>query len=264
MESLSTLRPYFTARYTDAFILVLLRTGAIVVTLPVISESVVPVMVKAGLTLIIAVVIFPLVAAQIPPLDSRSLFGLVGLLAGEVLIGVTIGFVARMYFAAIQLAGDIIGFQMGFSVVNVIDPMSSAQVSVITQLQYMIAMLIFLTVDAHHLFFQALMQSYADIPVAGFQFSGGVMQLVFEASRDMFALALKIAAPIMAVMIFTNVALGVVARTVPQMNIFIVGFPLQISLGLIFLGLTAPLFVRLTEGLFGEMGKKMAALLRLM
>ena len=90
------------------------------------------------------------------------------------------------------------------------------------------------------------------------------MQVIFAASQDMFVIALKIAAPIMAVMIFTNVALGVVARTVPQMNIFIVGFPLQISLGLIFLGITAPLFIRLTEGIFGSLENKIITLMRLM
>jgi flagellar biosynthetic protein FliR len=90
------------------------------------------------------------------------------------------------------------------------------------------------------------------------------MQLIFEVSRDMFIIALKLAAPIMAVMVFTNVALGIVARTVPQMNIFIVGFPLQISIGLIFLGLTAPYFVRMTQGMFSAMEGRILSLLRLM
>ena len=90
------------------------------------------------------------------------------------------------------------------------------------------------------------------------------MQIIFDVSKEMFVIALKLAAPIMAVMVFTNVALGVVARTVPQMNIFIVGFPLQISLGLIFLGLTAPLFVRMTQGIFNGLEGKIITLMRLM
>jgi flagellar biosynthetic protein FliR len=90
------------------------------------------------------------------------------------------------------------------------------------------------------------------------------MQFLFITSKEMFVTALKIAAPLMAVMLFTNVALGVVARTVPQMNIFIVGFPLQISMGLIFIGLTAPLFVRMTQAIFNTLEGKLISVLRLM
>lgn len=256
--------PFLSAEHLDAFVLVLLRVSAIIVMIPVISQATVPVKIKAALSIIIAVIIFPLVAPQMPPIKNVHFIQLIFLMMGEMLIGLTIGFAARLVFAAIQIAGDIIGFQMGFSVASVIDPMSSAQVSVITELQYMIAMLVFLAVNAHHLFFQAIVQSYVLITPLSFHFSGQLMQFIFDISRDMFVIALKIAAPIMAVMIFTNVALGVVARTVPQMNIFIVGFPLQISMGLIFLGITAPLFVRITQGMFNGLEGKILTLMRLM
>jgi len=256
--------PFLSAEHLNAFVLVLLRVSAIIVMIPVISQATVPVKIKAALSIIIAVIIFPVVASQMPPIKNVHFIQLIFLMMGEMLIGLTIGFAARLVFAAIQIAGDIIGFQMGFSVASVIDPMSSAQVSIITELQYMIAMLVFLAVNAHHYFFQAIVQSYVLIAPLSFHFSGQLMQFIFDISRDMFVIALKIAAPIMAVMIFTNVALGVVARTVPQMNIFIVGFPLQISLGLIFLGITAPLFVRITQGMFSGLEGKLVTLMRLM
>ncbi len=256
--------PFLSAEHIDAFVLVLLRVSAMIVTIPVISEATVPARIKAALSIILSVIIFPMVASQIPPTNKIHFIQLIFLMFGEVMIGLTIGFVARLVFAGIRMAGDIIGFQMGFSVANVIDPMSSQQVSVITELQYLIAMLVFLTVNAHHLFFQAIIQSYALITPLSFHFSGQFMQFILDVSKDIFVIALKIAAPIMAVMIFTNVALGVVARTVPQMNIFIVGFPLQISLGLIFLGLTAPLFVRITQGIFNGLEGKFITVMRLM
>jgi len=264
METIAMSLPFLSAQHLDAFVLVLLRVSAIIVTIPVISEASVPVKIKASLSIIIAVIIFPMVAPQMPPIKNIHFIQLIFLMIGEVLIGITIGFVARLVFAAIQIAGDIIGFQMGFSVANVIDPLSSVQVSVITQLQYLIALLLFLTMNAHHLFFQAIIQSYALIVPLSFHFSGQLMQFIFDISREMFVVALKIAAPIMAVMIFTNVALGVVARTVPQMNIFIVGFPLQIALGLIFLGITTPLFVRLTQGILTGLEGKIITVIRLM
>jgi len=256
--------PFLSAEHLHAYVLVLLRVSAIVTTIPVISEGTVPGRVKAALSILISLIVFPLVVSHIPPTGRLHFIELSFLMIGEVLIGVTIGFVARLVFAAIQLGGDIIGFQMGFSVASVIDPMSSQQVSIITELQYLIAMLVFLVVNAHHLFFQAIIQSYSLITPLGFHFSGQLMQYIFNVSVEMFVIALKISAPIMAVMIFTNVALGVMARTVPQMNIFIVGFPLQISLGLIFLGLTAPLFVRITQGIFSGLEGKIIGLMRLM
>ncbi len=256
--------PFLSADHLESFVLVLLRVSAMITVIPVISENTVPLRVKAGLSILISLIVFPLVSSQMPPTKNFHFLELIFLMIGEVLIGVTIGFVSRLVFAAIQMAGDIIGFQMGFAVANVIDPMSAQMVSIITQLQYLIAMLIFLTVNAHHLFFQAIVQSYVLIAPLSFHFSGQLMQFIFDVSREMFVIALKIAAPIMAVMLFTNVALGVVARTVPQMNIFIVGFPLQISLGLIFLGLTAPLFVRMTQAIFGGLEGKIVTVLRLM
>lgn len=256
--------PFLASEHLEAFVLVLLRVSAMIVTIPVISEGTVPAKIKASLSIIVAIIIFPLVVSQVPSTKSFHLLQLIFLMIGEVLIGITIGYVARLIFAAIQIAGDVIGFQMGFSIATVIDPMSSTQVSIITELKYLIAMMVFLTINAHHLFFQAIIQSYTVLPALSFHFSGQLMQYIFDVSMEMFVIAIKMAAPITAVMVFTNVALGIVARTVPQMNIFIVGFPLQISIGLIFLGLTAPYFVRMTQGMFSAMEGRILSLLRLM
>jgi flagellar biosynthetic protein FliR len=142
--------------------------------------------------------------------------------------------------------------------------MTSEQVSIITELQYLIALLVFLAVNAHHIFFSAIIQSYSILNPLAFHFSGPLMQTVLNCSKEMFIIAVKLAAPLMAVMLFTNVGLGIVARTVPQINIFIVGMPLQIAVGLIFLGLTAPMFVKLTSGYFLDLEVKLVTLLRLM
>jgi flagellar biosynthesis protein FliR len=256
--------PFLSADQIEAFILVLLRVSAIVVTIPVISDSSVPVRIKAALSILITLIIFPIVLPKIPKPANYHTLILMYRMAGEVMIGVIIGFVARLIFAGVQLAGDMIGFQMGLSIANVIDPITSEQVSTITELQYLISMLVFLAVDAHHIFFSAIMQSYNIISPLTFHFSGPLMQFIFDFSRDMFVIALKLGAPLMAVMLFTNVGLGIVARTVPQINIFIVGFPLQIAIGLIFLGLTAPMFVQLTQGLFANFETNIIVLLRLM
>lgn len=256
--------PFLSATHLEAFILVLLRVSAIVVTIPVISDAAVPARVKAALSIMIALIIFPLVLPQIPPTANYHALILMYRMAGEVMIGLIIGYMARLIIAGIQMAGDIIGFQMGLSIANVIDPMTSEQVSIITELQYLVAMLVFLAVDAHHIFFSAIIQSYSVLNPLSFHFSASLMQTILSFSKEMFVIAIKLAAPLMAVMFFTNVGLGIVARTVPQINIFIVGMPLQIAVGLIFLGITAPLFVKLTQGYFINFEAKIITLLRLM
>jgi flagellar biosynthetic protein FliR len=256
--------PFLSAEHVEAFILVFLRVSAMIVTIPVISDASVPVQIKAALSILISLIIFPLVLPNIPEPANYQVLILMYRMAGEVMIGLIIGFAARFVFAGIQMAGDMIGFQMGLSVANVIDPMTNQQVSTIAELQYLIAMLVFLAVDAHHFFFSAIIQSYSVLNPLTFHFSGQLMQSIFEFSQEMFVIAVKLGAPLMAVMLFTNVGLGIIARTVPQMNIFIVGFPLQISIGLIFLGLSAPLLVKMTQGLFAGLEMKIGSLLRLM
>lgn len=256
--------PFLSAGHLEAFILVLLRVSAVIVTIPVISDASVPVRLKGALSILITLIIFPLVLPQIPPAANYHVLVLMYRMAGEVMIGLIIGYAARLILAGVQMAGDMIGFQMGLSIANIIDPMTSEQVSIITELQYLVAMLVFLAVDAHHIFFSAIIQSYSVLNPLAFHFSAPLMQVILSYSKDMFVVAVKLAAPLMAVMLFTNVGLGIVARTVPQINIFIVGMPLQIAIGLIFLGITAPLFVKLTQGYFINFETKVITLLRLM
>ncbi|MEN6374001.1 MAG: flagellar biosynthetic protein FliR [Smithella sp.] len=256
--------PFLSAEHAEAFILVLLRVGSIVATIPVISESSIPMRVKAALSILIALIIFPVVLPKMPQTVQYQPLILMYLMAGEIMIGLVIGFAARLFFAGIRMAGDIAGFQMGFSIANVIDPTSSEQVSIITELQYLVAILVFLAVNAHHIFFTAIIQSYSILSPLTFHFSGALMQTILNFSKEMFVIAIKLAAPVIAVMLFTNVGLGIVARTVPQINIFIVGMPLQIAIGLIFIGLTAPMFIKLTSGYFLNFETKLVTLLRLM
>lgn len=256
--------PFLSAEHIEAFILVLLRVSSIVVTIPVMSDKSVPARFKAALALIITLIIFPVVLPKISPTENFGALIFMLRMIGEVMIGLIIGFVARLIFICIQIAGDIIGFQMGLSIVNVIDPMTSAHVSIIAELFNLIAMLVFLTVNAHHFFFSAIVQSYSIVNPMTFDFSGQLMQFIFDFTKEAFVIALKIGAPIIAVMLFTSVGLGLVARTVPQINVFIIGLPLQVAIGLIFLGITAPMFVKMAQWIFSKYETSIIAALRLM
>jgi flagellar biosynthesis protein FliR len=257
--------PILNTEYILIFTLVFLRIGAMLVMIPVMGERSVPVRVKAGLALLISLIVFPSVRAEIPHLQADAeLIALALAMAGEALIGVIIGFAARIVFAGIQFAGDMIGMQMGFSIVNVIDPLSSTQVSVMSEFQYLVAMLVYLSIDAHHTFIYAMMDSYRVISPFDYHFSGSLIQSLLLFSKGLFVIAVKVSAPVMAVLLFTNVALGVVARTVPQINVFIVGMPLQIAAGLIIFGLSMPVFVLLVQRALQSLTAEVHTLLRLM
>jgi flagellar biosynthesis protein FliR len=257
--------PFLTTEQIEAFILVLLRVSAIVVMIPVFTHRSIPVRVKGGLSLLVAVLVFPVVRDVMPSLSAKGgLLPMVVRMAGELMIGITIGFAVRFIFVGVQYAGEFIGIQMGFNMASVLDPMSNLQVSVISEMLYMMAMLVFLSINGHHIFITAIADSYRIVAPLSFHFSGSLMQAIMELSMDMFMVAIKISTPVVAVLLFTNLGLALIARTVPQVNILVVGFPIQIAVGLIFLGLTTPLFLKVLEQYFAHLPGEVSALLRLM
>jgi len=229
----------------EAFILVFLRMSAIIVLMPLFGDQTVPARIKAGLALILTILIYPSLTIPGVMAGTDNMALTVVRMGGEVIAGAAIGFTARIIFAAVQMAGELIGIQMGVSIANVIDPITSTQVSIISEFLYLIALLVFLAVDAHHIFIAAMSESYKTVPMLGIHFGGGLAREMLLLTQSMFVIALKISAPVMAVLLFINVGLGIVARTVPQMNVFIVGFPLQLAGGLIFIGLSMPFLVTL-------------------
>ena len=247
------------------FTFVFLRISAMLVMIPVIGERSVPIRVKAGLALLMALVVFPSVLAKTPavPADAE-IIGVAMAMAGEVLIGATIGFAGKIIFAGVQFAGNMIGLQMGLAIANVIDPISSAHVSIMAEFQYLFAMLVYLAVDGHHLFISAVFDSYRFVAPFSYQFSASLMQTILLLSSALFLTAVKICAPVMAVLLFSNVALGVVARTVPQINVFIVGMPLHVATGLIIFGLTIPVFASVVRHALENLNREIHVLMRLM
>ena len=253
--------PQITAEQIETFIFAFLRVSAIVATMPILGNRTVPVRVKGGLSLMIAFLIFPFVELHAPPLE---IFSLSLRMAGEVMVGITMGFAGRLIFAGVRLAGQLAGFQMGFAIVNVFDPITSSQVSILAQLQYLFAMLIFLAVDGHHLFLYAIAESYRILPPLGFHFSGELTQSIIKLSTDIFIVAIKTGAPVIVMLLMISIGFGLIARTVPQINILIVGFPMKIAVGLIGIGLALPVFTRIMGGIFLNFGDRLSLLLRLM
>jgi flagellar biosynthesis protein FliR len=245
----------------ESFMFVFFRVGALILFVPILGSRQIPMNMKIGLILFIAIVVFPMVKDRPLP-EPRGLLELAIFLISDVTIGLGIAYIARLIFAAVQIAGTVVDFQMGFGVVNVIDPQTDTQVSVTAQFHNIIAVLIFLTVDAHHFILQAIVESFFIINPAEVDFGNITPGYMLHLFSGTFTTAVKIAAPIMAILFFLSVGLGLVARTVPQMNVFIVGFPLQIGVGLVMVGLSMSFFSILVQQEMHELPSKFMGFLR--
>lgn len=245
----------------EKFLFVLFRVAAIILFAPILGSSQIPSPIKVGFILFVSIAVYPSVQEQMPP-APRGLFELVTHLVADVTIGLAIAFVARLVFTAVSVAGAVVDFQMGFGVVSVIDPQTQAQISITAQFQNILTVFIFLSLDAHHVLIWAILESFQQIDPQSIDFSAVTPGYILRMFAMTFVTGAKIAAPIMAILFFTSVGLGLVARTVPQMNVFIVGFPLQIGVGLLMIGLSVSFFHIVIKGELSLLPQKLLGLMQ--
>lgn len=245
------------------FFLVFLRVGAILMSMPVFDSKSIPLFFKVALAFSTSIVLFPML--ELEPLPVLNNFFAMGIrVAGEILIGLVIGFSVKLIFAGIQLAGQLAGYQMGMALANVMDPSSSQQVPLLAQFTNLFGLLIFIAINAHHWFIRALVHSFQLVPPLKVNFSGSLMQHLIKMSGNMFVIGIQVGAPVIASLLIASVAFGLIARTVPQMNVFIVAMPLKIGIGLLFLGFSLPYFSTFLEKIFGGLGQNIIFVLKAM
>jgi flagellar biosynthetic protein FliR len=251
-----------TLEQVQTFFWVFLRLSILFFLLPLFGATGIPALWKVGLSAVISIVLMPVVPApqSLPETAPEVVAGVIS----EAMMGLCLAFGARVLIASVQLAGQFMGFQMGFSMARAIDPQDGAQSTSLSQFLYIIMFLLFLLMDGHHLFIAALAKSFHLVPPCTFVPGPSIIQLLIHTGGQMFLIALKMSAPILIALFLTNLCLGIIARTVPQTNILMIGFPLNISVGLILFGLTLrnlpPYFEELTK----SMGRLMFHMLRLM
>jgi len=243
------------------FLLVLARVGGLVGASPIFGHLLVPVRVRVGFTLVLAAALGgalgPATAAP-PP----TIVGLIGALAVEAALGVAIGLVAQFVFAGVLMGGQLSGIQMGFGIANLIDPQSHAQVTIVAQWQQLMAFLIFLVLDIHHLLIGALLASFHTTPPGSVVLSAVGLRGTISLAGELFALGVRIAAPVLVALLLTNAALGILARTIPQLNVFVVGFPVNVGVGLLMLGASLPFTFRLLAARFTALEPTLDSLVR--
>jgi flagellar biosynthetic protein FliR len=245
------------------FLLVLVRVSAILFVVPFLSSRNVPVLLKVGLAVAIAWLIIPQLKITVPDVFGSPLTLAVGLLS-EIAVGLIIGLIVQLLFAGIQLAGQMAGFQMGFAIANVMDPASSLQIPLLSQFLNVFALLIFLSLNVHYYFIKALVDGFQLIPLWGAHFEANLFHVVMKIAANAFLVAVQVGAPVIVALLLTSVAMGLVARTVPQMQIFIVSMPLKIILGLLFLGISLPFCTDFLRGAFATLGETVQALIRIL
>jgi flagellar biosynthetic protein FliR len=245
------------------FFFVFVRVAAILFAVPFFESRNIPVLIKIGLAASVSWILLPQIQIPPPSMESSPLAFALGI-ASEVAIGLIIGLIVQLLFAGVQLAGQVAGFQMGFAIANVVDPASSLQIPMLSQFYNLFAFMIFLSLNIHYYFIKALVDGFTLLPFWTAQFDKDVYQLILSVTADAFTIAIQIGAPVMVALLLTSVALGLTARTVPQMQIFIVAMPIKIMLGLLFLGFSLPYCMGFLKGAFITLGRNIQGFIHLL
>jgi len=230
------------------FLLIMMRMNAMIMIAPFFSSDVIPFRIKALISFLVTLVIFPMVAAKGYKLPG-DMGGYFLLLIQEVAIGLFLGFLVSVIFAAFQLSGQYLAVQVGFGINEVLDPIGQVSVPLEGQFKNLIGLLVLLAINGHHMMIQGVYRSYELAPImsANRVFLGGLMKYMLYTFSGMFVVALKIALPVVAIVFLVEVSLGVLARVAPQMNIMMLGFPFKIVAAFGVLFIVTPLVVRIMQ-----------------
>lgn len=249
------------ARFPD-FLLILTRIGGLLATAPIFSNRLIPAQWKAAFSVLFALLLLPLVPGLSEP--PPTLWHWMALAVQEAVFGLTAGYIASLSLAAIQVAGQVLDVQVGFGMVNVFDPQLGAQVPLIGSFYQLLAMLVFLLSNGHHMLLRATVVSFQAVPLEQFTLGPAVQPYIVQLFSNAFVLGLKLALPVLATLLLTDVGIGLMSRAVPQMNLFVVGLPVKVLVGLLALLLSLPAVAGAMEQVLVQAIDDVGGLLRLL
>ena len=243
----------FTSAQLDAWLATLIyplaRILAMIASSPILGNAQVPARVKIGLSVLLAIIIAPTIGAM-PQVAVGSPQGLL-IMVQQTIIGVAMGLTIRLIFSAVEMAGELAGLQMGLGFASFYDPVNAVHSAVIAQWLGMIASLAFLSMNGHLYMLSALAESFRTLPIGSMMSVQGLYGVAIWGG-SIFAYALQISLPILAALLITNIALGILTRAAPQLNLFAVGFPITLAIGFFVLALSMPSFSPLLDRLTQE------------
>lgn len=233
-----------------AFLWPLVRIGALIASSPILGNPTFPHRAKIGLAVAITLVVSPTLGAM-PQVEPGSAAGLL-ILAQQIVIGVAMGLTMRIIFVAVEMAGNLIGLQMGLGFATFFDPVNSAQVPVVAQFLGLLFTLVFLALNGHLLMIEVLAGSFQAFPISAQPPSAQAWKVVADWGGEIFRSGLLLALPMIAALLIANLSIGIMTRAAPQLNIFAVGFPITLAAGFMVLFVTLPYMAPLLEHLAND------------
>lgn len=234
-----------------SFMLVFSRVSSFLAVAPIFGSFIVPVLYRVGLAFWLSLIIYPVVIKGLTIPTSNSLWGLE--IVGQAVLGITIGVMFRLFFEVFHLAGQFVGIHMGFGISNVLDPMARIQIPLIGQMQALLATLVFLAINGHHTVVMALGESFKVFPGITMAGASILAEGFFKVFSRFFCIAFQVSAPILISLFLSNVALGILSRAAPQMNVMMLGFQINIILGFVILAFFLPFLASSMRYIFDKM-----------
>jgi flagellar biosynthetic protein FliR len=223
-----------------SFLLVFARIAAMMLAAPILGNRSVPRQTRIGLSALLTFAVAPLVAAKTSALPP-DLLTLVGRLAAETLVGLCLGFLVQLVFASVELAGAYLDAQMGFTMINTLNPMTGRNNSIVSQFLQQVVMTLWLVVGGHLVMTSVLVDSFVLVSPGSAVLSGSFSDAMTNAAGQMLVLAARIALPTAGVLALIDAALAIVSRTMPSMNVFFLGVPIKTIAGIGALALSLPM-----------------------
>lgn len=248
----------------EVFLLVLARTAGIFSIAPIFGANKIPAQLRVMISVAMTMVFVTLCAPTGSKPLATDVFTMVLMILRETFIGLAIGFVVVMVFAAIQAAGDFVDMQSGFSFAQTIDPVNGSQTAVAGKLYHLLAGLIFFTANLHHIVLSGLADSFRTVPIGQLTLNPAATGGMVELFVMLFAVSIRIAAPVVAAVFIADIALALMSRAVPQMNILMAGMPLKLGVGLVATMIALPVAMSLSRGTMVDMHSQIASLVRML
>lgn len=252
----------FIIQEIELILIIFVRLTGFFVIDPVFARKNFPTIAKISLAFVITLIIFPVIDinTEVPFQSIPYVF----LIIKEFFIGFIIGFCAFLMFSSIYVAGQIIDMEIGFGLVNILDPQINVQVPIMGNFQYILTLLIFLTTNGHHHMLSAVIKSYEMLPIGEAVLTEPFFNNVVKMFSNMFVIAFKISLPIIGAILLTDIALALISRTIPQMNIFIIGIPIKIVVGIFVLVFYIPMYLVILDVMFNGIYNDVFTFLKVM
>lgn len=231
------------------------------IVVPIFFPKGLPNTAKVAFSLVVAYLLLP--GVNYTTLNITNNYALIAYVICEITTGLTLGYITNLCFSSIKIAGQFIDQQIGFSMVNMFDPSSNSNVTLVEQLMYWSSVVLFFSIDGHHMLIRALIESFNSVSLGKFILTGNSFNFILNAFIQFFALGFKIAIPVIFIILITDITLGLIGRTVPQLNVMILGLPIKILIGLFSFVITLPLIVHLFVSNFGSVEQVIKGLFKI-